>query len=234
MFWARAKFIANGLAAIVLSVFPALTTYFAFETVRTIYRSEQHRHEEERLRLTYEALYRYVAYQQSSVPFAACSAALLQLGDNDVRALLQYPTKEVVVKYDEVAHEPLVRCMAVDNIKPPASGELWTIPVDNTVRKRNLNELDHLDALLIIYRNEPLSKPVICENIRGLMVIRNMDDRPLRFFAKLRELGILVEFSYPNLVGFLEEFTKERRCPAAPPQPRQELVLLEWLGVLGK
>ena len=67
-----------------------------------------------------------------------------------------------------------------------------------------------------------------------VMVIRNKDDRPLRFFAKLRELGILLEFSYPNLVGFLDEFAKERKCPVAPPQPRQELVLLEWLGVLGK
>jgi hypothetical protein len=234
MFWARTKSLAGGLAAVVLSVFPALTTYFAFETVRTIYRSEQQRHEAERLRLTYEALYRYVAYEQSSPTFAPCSAALLQMDDEDIRALLQYPTRAVRVKYEEVTHEPLVRCLAPDNIMPPANGEFWTIPTENTLRKRNLSELDHLDALLIIYRNDAPSKPVICENVRGLMVIRNKDDRPLRFLAKLLELDILLEYSYPNLVGFLDEFMKERRCPAAAPPRQRELVLLEWLGLLRK
>src|SRR5215470_8462921 len=106
MFWTQTKFVARGVTAVILSIFPALTTYFTFETVRTIYRSEQHRHEAERLRLSYEALYRYVAYEQSSPPFAPCSAALLQMSTDDIRALLQYPTRPVHVKYEEETNEP--------------------------------------------------------------------------------------------------------------------------------
>ena len=187
----------------------AISAFFASLSALSVYQGEKYRLEFERLKLTYELMQRYADFETKVHTAIPCIDTLTSLDDPSVDIILNFESNEIPFKYAAEEQAALLGCMEV-NSASIQNGKL-IVPKDNALGRKIKSELDHMDALLIAYKYDVGVRPVICENLIGLMRETTIEE----FLKRLKRMKLIDQRShYPNVFGFVTDIEKMRGCPS--------------------